>query len=426
MSRRSPSRIASPLGVLVPGLQVLGLRVPALRVPALRVLGLLIFGLTFGAPDARAEDPRTIIADRTLLPDGTLAPGLAVVLAADGTIEGVVPSTTESLPLPKIEFGPGSVLTPGLHELLSSIGAPGETEETIEPFDIFASARVSIDPLRRDLDRARLGGVLHATVAPDGRNPISGRSVTFVTGASPTLKEITAAPHGPFVCAVGESALDPNRDPTSRSGLRLAFEAWLEAGGRALFANDTQAGVAAPLVHCTEAMDVRTALDLFTERFPTLILASGSTEAAALLARSGIGRGEPIVVGPYTTKTPIPEIQGATKLTDSGFELAFRGGMPEAGEESLRDSARRAVSRGLDPAAARRAMTVNPARVVGLERILGSIAPGCRADLAVFTGDPLLAPSQAVAVFERGVQQSIVEPSSTDISEIPHRQETRR
>ncbi len=382
-------------------------------------LGLLTVGVLFSPGIFLvADDARTLIAEWTQRADGTLAPGLAVVITEDGNIERVVPVDTADLPEPQHHFGSGTVLIPGLHELLSSVGAPGEHSEEAIAFDPQANAAAAIDPLRPDLDRSRRAGVLYATVAPTPNRPLSGRAVTFATGARSQLQPVIER-EGPLVFAVGESALDANREPTSRSGLESALRRWLKMEGTALLQANLRDGVAAPMIHCSEAMDVRTAAEMFMpildRQRPTLVLASGGSDAARLLVEVGGGPEGVIVVGPFTTITSAAELRGASALARAGFELALRGDMPIAGPDSLRGSARRAVAHGLDPAAARRAMTINAARCVGLEEQIGAIGAGYRADLVIFDGDPLLSRSEVMRVFQNGQEVVIRSPHSSDV-----------
>jgi len=382
-----------------------------------RVLCLVL--LLAGAGALPADEPRTLVAERTLLPDGTLAAGLAVILDGEGRIRGVVPAEGKELPAPVRRFAAGSVLSPGLHELLSGIGAPEERTESVRILDVAADAAAAIDPLRRDLDRARAAGILVATVAPTPRNPVSGISATFLTGARPALARL-GGDVSPLVIAVGESALDPLREPTSRSGLRLALAEWLDGPGARLLA-----GRAAPLVHCGEGMDARAALEIFSRGpVPTLVIEGHVRECAEVL-----GRAEPerrpalVVVGPFGPGTEPAEIAGAAALERAGIEIALRGAFPAAGDDSLRDAARRAVGHGLGPAAARRAITSNPARAVGLAAEIGAIEAGRRADLIIFDGDPLLAGSTVVALFQGGVEVPPPPPAPRggrpEIPEIP-------
>ena len=48
------------------------------------------------------------------------------------------------------------------------------------------------------------------------------------------------------------------------------------------------------------------------------------------------------------------------------------------------------------------AITINPAKIVGLDGEIGSLEIGKRADLALFTGDPLEVDSRCARVFMQG------------------------
>jgi imidazolonepropionase-like amidohydrolase len=48
-----------------------------------------------------------------------------------------------------------------------------------------------------------------------------------------------------------------------------------------------------------------------------------------------------------------------------------------------------AVKEGLDPVTALRALTINPARIAGIDDRLGTIEAGKDADLVLWSGDPL-------------------------------------
>jgi imidazolonepropionase-like amidohydrolase len=61
-----------------------------------------------------------------------------------------------------------------------------------------------------------------------------------------------------------------------------------------------------------------------------------------------------------------------------------------------------AVKDGLEPEAALRALTVNPASMLGLQDRVGSLKPGLDADVVVWSGDPLDVMNRALRVFVRG------------------------
>jgi imidazolonepropionase-like amidohydrolase len=68
----------------------------------------------------------------------------------------------------------------------------------------------------------------------------------------------------------------------------------------------------------------------------------------------------------------------------------------------MRQAAGNAVAYGLPWDAALAAMTVNPARIFGLEGATGSLQAGKDADLVIWDGDPLEVTSAAERVFIRG------------------------
>jgi imidazolonepropionase-like amidohydrolase len=70
----------------------------------------------------------------------------------------------------------------------------------------------------------------------------------------------------------------------------------------------------------------------------------------------------------------------------------------------LRSQAAIAVKYGLEPEEALRAITVNPARLMGLEKRIGTLEPGKDADLVVWSGDLFDVRQEALRVFIDGVE----------------------
>jgi imidazolonepropionase-like amidohydrolase len=95
---------------------------------------------------------------------------------------------------------------------------------------------------------------------------------------------------------------------------------------------------------------------------------------------------------------------GAAALANAGIDVAFRGGFPESASEALRLTASLAVRHGMDPGAARRAMTSAPAAVAGVADRIGAIAPSKDADIVVFSDDPLRMDAKVLEVYVQGVR----------------------
>jgi imidazolonepropionase-like amidohydrolase len=96
----------------------------------------------------------------------------------------------------------------------------------------------------------------------------------------------------------------------------------------------------------------------------------------------------------------------AAELAKAGVVVAIGNGqttMAAATTRDLPNHAAMAVSFGLDRLEALRSITLNPARIFGVDGRIGSLEPGKDASLAVWTGDPLQATSTVTALFDKGV-----------------------
>lgn len=91
-------------------------------------------------------------------------------------------------------------------------------------------------------------------------------------------------------------------------------------------------------------------------------------------------------------------------LQKAGVQLAFATG----GASSARDlpyEVGLSIAYGLDPEEALKAMTINPARMFGVDREYGSIEVGKIANVILTTGDPIDIRSQIKEVFVKGQRQ---------------------
>lgn len=96
----------------------------------------------------------------------------------------------------------------------------------------------------------------------------------------------------------------------------------------------------------------------------------------------------------------------AGELAKAGVLVAIGNGqspMAAATTRDLPNHAAMAVSFGLDPLEALRAITLNPARIYGVDGRIGSLEKGKDASFAVWTGDPLRTESTLVALWDKGV-----------------------
>jgi len=158
-------------------------------------------------------------------------------------------------------------------------------------------------------------------------------------------------------------------------------------------------------IHVDQADDIMTAVRLAKEfGFSKLSLAHAeeSYKVADELAREKVT----VVVGPRMIV--YDDDNRAVNLADylhrHGVEICIMTDADVVQQPFLRSQAAIAVKYGLAPEEALRAITVNPARLIGLEKRIGSLEPGKDADLVVWSGDLFDVRQEALHVFIDGVE----------------------
>ena len=157
--------------------------------------------------------------------------------------------------------------------------------------------------------------------------------------------------------------------------------------------------------HSHRADDIATAIRL-SEEFGYKLIVNHGTEGhliADLLAAKGI----PVVIGPLIVGRSKVEVRNRALrnpgiLARAGVEIALTTDHPVVPIDFLVHQATFAVKEGLDSDTALRSITVNPARIMGLDDRVGALKPGLDADIVLWSGDPLDVMSRAVRVFVNG------------------------
>jgi imidazolonepropionase-like amidohydrolase len=151
------------------------------------------------------------------------------------------------------------------------------------------------------------------------------------------------------------------------------------------------------VIEANRESDIRQALALARD-YPVRVILWGGSEAwrvAKLLADARI----PVILDPFDDLPMSYDQLGARRdnaalLAKAGVTLAFSVSAQgihrsyNAGP-AMREGAGVAVANGLPYADALAALTVGPARILGIDRRAGTLAPGSDADLVVWDGDPL-------------------------------------
>ncbi|MEO0650405.1 MAG: amidohydrolase family protein [Planctomycetota bacterium] len=329
-----------------------------------------------------------------------------------------------------------AAITPGLVDLSiridSSFDSVEQGSETT-PWMRVAETLDLFDPRwQRQLER----GVTTAVVSTHPRNVIGGLSVALKTGGEPTLEARQVRPDVALNAVIGSQPSSGNRPafvrpssiynrrPTTRMGVEWeARKAFYDA----LVAREEESarfdgvehlhavidGELPFLVQAATTQDIRTTLMLKDEfGIPNVILDSAAEawKEPEMLQRSGAS----VVLPPFTWNGRT-DIDGgfmawdtAAQLAELGVAFAFSGHGNEGPDAVLALQPTHAIRGGLDPALALRAVTIAPARMIGIEDRVGSIEVGKDADLLLWNGTPFAPTSSIVGVLLEG--QLIVDP----------------
>ena len=89
-------------------------------------------------------------------------------------------------------------------------------------------------------------------------------------------------------------------------------------------------------------------------------------------------------------------------LQKNGIKVALITDHPETPIDYAALNAILAVKEGMDPKEALKALTINPAEIMGIDKSTGSLAPGKDADIVIWSGDPLNIMNKAELVMIEG------------------------
>jgi imidazolonepropionase-like amidohydrolase len=359
------------------------------------------------------------------------------VVIQDGKITAVGSAEATEIPsgLPVVDAA-GSWVLPGFVESHGHVGiheesvgwAGNDTNEMTNPNGARMRALDAINPADLGFKDALAGGVTSVVVKPGSGNPIGGQTVAIKCWGR-TIDEMVIREPASVKSALGENPKrvygDRKELPSTRQGVAAVIR---DAFTKAQDYNDKKAAAAEEgkpfdrdnsletLVrvldgdlpwcqHCHRADDIATAIRLSKE-FGYRLIVNHGTEGhliADLLAEQGV----PVIIGPLFTSRTKLEIQERSLrnpgiLDRAGVEIAITTDHPVVPINFLVHQATLAVKEGLDPAAALRALTVNPARIMGMDDRVGALEVGLDGDVVVWSGDPLDVMSRALRTFVSG------------------------
>lgn len=299
-----------------------------------------------------------------------------------------------------------------------SLGFESEdgNEET-DPYTPQLRAIDAVNPLDRCFSEARAAGVTTVLTGPGSANPVSGQFAALKTSGRWVDAMVVKAPVS-MKLALGENPKQVyhDRDETPvtrmataaiiRENLRKAVEYGekLDKAARDEDAEepdyDAKLEALLPVVrgelpvhiHAHRADDIATGIRIAKEFKLNCVIVHGTE--GHLIPELLAGERIPVITGPALGDRSKPELANMTLenpliLSRAGVEVAICTDHPEVPIQYLPLCAALAVKGGMDQEEALAAITINAARIAGLDGLLGSLTPGKEADVVVTDRHPL-------------------------------------
>ena len=331
----------------------------------------------------------------------------------------------------------GLVITPGLIDAHSHVGVFEEGtsashvhdgNETTEAAVPYLRTMDSLFPLDLGFDDARRGGVTTMGVTHGSANPIGAQNVV-VKSAGITVSDMVIKEPAGVKFAMGENpkrvGRENKRAPHTRMAvahtIRKAFYDALDYRNDIIeyehkiknMSNDDKKEFIKPpkkdlgkeillqLIdntipvrsHAHRADDIETAIRL-SEEFGYRLVIEHATESYKIKDLI-VSKNIPLVIGPIfgrgsRTKNELRDQQMSTPgvMVKAGALVCLTTDAPVVPIDSLRDSLIQCIREGLPTDKALEIVTINPAKILGVDDRVGSLKEGKDADFLIFNGDP--------------------------------------
>jgi imidazolonepropionase-like amidohydrolase len=363
-------------------------------------------------------------------------PFIGDLLIRDGKIAAIgsgleVPSGAQAVDATGLQVYPGLVEAHGHIGLDGwAVGYEGQDyNEYNDPVTPHLRAIDGINPFDEALRDAVQGGVTTLCIGPGSSNVLGGTFAAFKPVGT-CIDDMCLLPQAAMKCAFGENPKRCYKDKHISSRMNTAallretlfrareYMEKLDAAGddpakRPAFDMKLQALLPVlrremPLkAHAHQANDILTAIRIARE-FDVKLTLEHVTEGALIvdeLVRADL----PLAIGPTFGQPSKIELRNSTWRTPgilnaAGCRVSIISDSPVTRQSHLRLCAAMAIENGMPAFDALRAITINPARHIGVEDRVGSLEVGKDADVVLASGSIFELQSRILATYIDGKQ----------------------
>ena len=328
---------------------------------------------------------------------------------------------------------PGLVLARTHAGLTSNWRMHSSTDEVSKPVVPEMEVKHAVEPQAPHFYLLPELGITSALITPGDLNAIGGQGIALKTRGA-VVDRMVVKDRAVMVFGLGSQAKRKQQMPSTRMGIAALIRETLSKAQDYRNSWDTYeknkkgpapqrdlslealvpvlSGEMPVVIHCERKDDILTALRLADE-FKLRVILDGATEAYALVDEIK-KRNIPVILENILRGVGNIEDAGFSNsnpaiLAKAGIPVAFRAkeGLwqwPAAGMTGgdLLEIAAFACRYGMPDDAALRAVTIDAARIAGIDASTGSLEPGKDADILILRGHPFQTKSIAEAVFLNG------------------------
>ncbi len=322
----------------------------------------------------------------------------------------------------------GKVLIPGMIDAHTHLGLcqdgvganQSDEDEVGDPVVPHLRALDAINPEDIAFRDALMGGVTTVGVMPGSYNVICGQPAAVKVVGRTVEEMLVRAPVGMKI-AFGERPKNVygalKKSPMTRMGIAAILREGLvraqHYAGNGGGPRDLRQEAMVPVVerriplraHAHRADDIVTAIRIAQEFGLDLIIEHGTDgyKVAAELSQARVG----VVHGPWLKTRGNLEQSGRSLdspriLIENGVLTAFSTDHPVIPIQNHRMQGMTAVDHGVGPDEALKALTLNSARIMGIDEEVGSLEAGKDADVVVLSGPPFEAATRVEGVIVNG------------------------
>lgn len=347
-----------------------------------------------------------------------------VLLVEDGKIKALGTKSEVALPdgVETIDVK-GQIVTPGLVDAHSHVGlyeegigwAGDDLNETTDPNTAHVRPLDGILPTDIGFEDCRQGGITTVQVAPGNTNVIAGEMHVLKTRKAQVVDDLVIKALSGIKASLGEEPktayANLKKMPATRMGTAAVLRtALLEAQSYLKKKQDADSPEKMPAIdlrkenlakvlageiplriRAVRADDIATALRIAKEFKIEITLENCSD--GHIIATDIAEAGVTVCLGPTLaakSKVEFKELgyHTAVALASAGVPLVLVSSHPELAAQYLNLNVALAIREGLDEQKALESVTLQAAKVLGLEDRIGSLEVGKDADLVVWSGDP--------------------------------------